>query len=159
MDPQPDKMVEAVIYLCQLSVDDPNLDNNKLVKLLYHADGEAYQQRGATITGATYLHFPNGPLPEGWHRIRKRMEQKGDATVLYDQARPGYADYRLIANRQADLELLSPTDCQHLAQQVKRFAEYNTAGITQYAREEVAWLSTEDGEPMEWNLHGVVSVH
>ena len=157
MPTEPDKMTEAVIHLLNLSADDPNLDRSKLVKLLYYADAEAWIQHGQPITDATYLHFPDGPLPEGWHLIRKRMERNGDITVLYDRSQPGYYNYRIIPNRPADLEMLSPADCEHLGQQVRRFAQYNTAGMTQYAQHEVAWLSTEDGEPMRYELHGVVT--
>ena len=157
MPTEPDKTAEAVIHLCNLSADDPNLDRSKLVNLLYYADAAAYTRHGQPITDITYRHFPGGPLPDGCHLIRKRMEQNGDITVLYDRSGTGYHNYRITPNRPADLEMLSPTDCEHLVQQVHRFAQYNTAGMTQYAQEEVAWLSTEDGEPMSYELHGVVA--
>ena len=157
MNPQPDKMTEAVIYLCQISAEDPYLDKDKLIALLYHADGAAYAQHGQTITGATYRHFPNGPLPDGWHLLRKGLEQHGDAAILYDHTEPGYTSYRIVLNRPANLEYLSPDDCRHLSAQVQRFAEQNSAGIAQYAREEAAWLCTDDGEPMRWELHGIAA--
>ena len=43
------------------------------------------------------------------------MEQNGDITVLHDQSQTGYYNYCIIPNRPADLEMLSPTDCEHLA--------------------------------------------
>ena len=58
------KLIEAVIYLSEISLDDPNFAVAKLVKLRYYADCESYIRHGKPLTGATYLHFPHGPYPE-----------------------------------------------------------------------------------------------
>ena len=65
MPTEPDKTTEAIIHLCNLSSDDPNLDRSKLVKLLYYANAATYTQHGEPITDITYLHFPDDPLPDG----------------------------------------------------------------------------------------------
>lgn len=151
------KLTEATIYLSQLSVDDPDFGMTKLVKLLYYSDCAAYTQHGKPITGTTYLHFPHGPYPENWYQVRKRMEQNGDVFVMYETAAPGYHRYRLFPRRPANLELLSPDDRAILEEQVKRFGGFNAAGIEQYSHQEVGWLSTEDGEPIPYELAGVAS--
>ena len=85
-----EKLIEAVIYLCQRSVDDPNFGMTKLVKLLYYSDCASYAQVGAPITGTTYLHFPHGPFPENWYQVRQQMEANGDVSVEYETSVPGY---------------------------------------------------------------------
>lgn len=152
------KLAEAAIYLSQLSVDDPNFGMPKLVKLLYYSDCAAYAKYGQPITGTTYLHFPHGPFPENWHRVRAQMEAKGDVAVIYETAAPGYHRYRMFPRRAANLELLSPDDRTILEEQAQRFAGFNAAGIEQYSHQEVSWLSTEDGEAMAYELAGIVSV-
>ena len=151
------KLTEAAIYLSQLSVADPNFEMAKLVKLLYYSDCAAYAKYGQPITGTTYLHFPHGPFPENWHRVRAQMERNGDVDVIYETAATGYHSYWLRPRRAADLELLSPEDRAILEEQAQRFAGFNVAGIEQYSHQEVSWLSTEDGEPMAYELAGVVS--
>lgn len=151
------KLAEVAIYLSQLSDGDPNFGMTKLVKLLYYSDCAAYTKHGRPITGTTYLHFPHGPFPENWHQVRKQMEQNGDVVVIYETAAPGYHRYRLRPRRAANLELLSPDDRVILEEQVRRFAGFNAAGIEQYSHQEVSWLSTEDGEPMAYELAGIVS--
>ena len=151
------KLIEAVIYLCQRSVDDPNFGMTKLVKLLYYADCASYAQVGAPITGTTYLHFPHGPFPENWYQVREQMAANGDVSVEYDTAVPGYTRYRLRPLRAANLELISRDELAILDEQVKRFASFNTAGIEEYAHQEVSWLATEDGQPMDYDLSGIVS--
>ena len=151
------KLIEAAIYLAQLSIDDPNFAVPKLVKLLYYADCEAYLRHGSPITGTTYLHFPHGPYPENWYEVRQQMEQNGDVDVVYDRSVPGYHQYRILPRRKADLERLSHSDLEALEAQVERFAHFNALGIEQYSHEEVGWMSTEDGQPIPYALAGIVS--
>ena len=151
------KLIEAAIYLSELSIDDPNFGMTKLVKLLYYADCESYLQYGKPITGTTYLHFPHGPYPENWYQVREQMERNGDAAVVYETALPGYRKYRMFPRRPANLELLSPDDQKSLGAQVQRFASFNAAGIEEYSHQEVGWLSTEDGQPIPYALAGVVA--
>ena len=152
-----DKLIEAAIYLCELSIDDPEFGSSKLTKLLYYADFDSYLAHGEPITGTTYLHFPHGPHPENWHRVRQQMEQCGDAEILYESAIAGYQEYRLLPQRSANLELLTPNDRKTLEAQVKRFTGFNSAGIVQYSHQEIGWRSTEDGEPIPYALAGVFS--
>ena len=94
-----DKLIEAVIYLSEGSADDPNFSVIKLVHLLYYADCAAYLKHGAPITGATYLHFPHGPYPEHWYKVRRQMQAAGDVEVLYEDSYDGHHRYRLLPNR------------------------------------------------------------
>lgn len=152
-----DKLIEAAIYLCELSADDPEFGVSKLTKLLYYADFDSYLAYGEPITGTTYLHFPHGPHPENWHRVRQQMEINGDASVLYEPMVAGCHQYRLLPKRTADVERLSPENVELLQAQVKRFADFNAAGLEAYSHQELGWLSTEDGEPIPYALAGVIS--
>ncbi len=149
------KLIEAVIYLSELSIDDPEFGLPKLTKMLYYADCESYMEYGQPITGTTYLHFPHGPYPENWYQIRERMEQDGDVEVLHDTAAGGYHNYWLLPLRPPDLERLTLEDRKALEAQVKRFAGFNAAGIEQYSRQDIGWRATEDGQPISYELAGV----
>lgn len=152
-----DKLVEAVIYISHRSMDDPNFSTGKLAKLLYMADCLAYHEHGSSITGATYLHFPNGPYPERWYETRRLMEQDGAVTVVYDQSTQGYHHYYMVPAREPNLELLGSNDVKILDHQVMFFSEFNEAAMENYCRQESGWLSTEDGEPIDWEQTGVLA--
>ena len=152
-----DKLIEATIYLCELSIDDPDFDVSKLAKLLYFADFDSYLLQGKPITGTTYLHFPHGPYPENWHRIRQQMESNGDVEILFDTTGSGYQQYWVLPLRAANLERLSSQDAELLQAQVKRFGNFNSAGLEQYSHQELGWRTTEDGEPIPYELAGVFS--
>ena len=152
-----EKLIEAAIYLCELSADDPEFGVSKLTKLLFYADFDSYLAYGEPITGTTYLHFPQGPHPENWYQVRERMELNGDVSILYEPMVAGCHQYRVLPKRTADMERMSPGDVELLQAQVKRFADFNAAGLEAYSHQEFGWLSTEDGQPIPYALAGVVS--
>ncbi len=154
---RPDKLIEAVIYLSERSADDPNFSVIKLVHLLYYADCAAYLKRGAPITGATYLHFPHGPYPEHWYKVRRQMQAAGDVEVLYEDGYDGHHRYRLLPNRAVKPEVLTDEDCAILDEQRERFLHYNTAGISEYSHQELGWRDTEDGEPISYDTAGMAA--
>lgn len=149
------KLIEAVLYLGERSENDPHFGVSKLARLLYYSDCGAYILLGKPITGTIYLHLPHGPYPENWHRARMKMEQSGDITVLRDSHAQGYHYYGLLTNRPANREILAPEEIEEMEAQLERFADYSAAAIEDYSRYEAAWLATEDGQPMSYELAGI----
>lgn len=143
-----DKLIEAVIYLSERSADDPNFGVIKLVHLLYYADCAAYLKHGAPITGVTYLHFPHGPYPEHWYKIRREMQAAGDVEVVYEDCDDGHRRYRMLPKRTVKPEVLTAEECSILDEQRERFTLFNTAGISEHSHQQVSWRGTEDGEPI-----------
>lgn len=150
------KLVEAVIFISHRSMDAPNFSTGKLTKLLYMADCLSYHEHGSPITGATYVHFPNGPHPDGWHETRRFMENEGAVHVVYDGSAQGYHRYHMVPTREPNLELLGSDDVRILDHQIAFFSGYSEAAMENYCRQESGWLSTEDGEPIDWELTGVL---
>lgn len=151
------KLVEAVIFISHRSMDDPNFSTSKLTKLLYMADCLSYHENGSPITGATYVHFPNGPHPDRWHETRRLMENEGAVHVVYDGSAQGYHQYHIVPAREPNLELLGSDDVRILDHQIAFFSGYSEAAMENYCRQESGWLSTEDGEPIDWELTGVLA--
>lgn len=151
------KLVEAVIYISHRSMDDPNFSTGKLTKILYMADCYSYHESGIPITGAIYVHFPNGPHPDRWHETRRGMENDGAVTVVYDETAQGYHQYHMVPTREPNLELLGADDVEILERQISRFSEFNEAAMENFCRQESGWLSTEDGEPISWEQTGVLA--
>lgn len=153
-----DKLTEAVVYLIERSRSDPNFGETKLVKLLYYADCAAYRQYGAPMTGTTYLHFPHGPYPSDWYKSKRKMQTAGDVQVDQEDIVGVYRVYRRFrwtANRPVRSEVLTADECAILDEQLRRFAGFNAAGIEEYSHQELGWLSTEDGEPIPYEMAGL----
>ena len=97
----------------------------------------------------------NNPT-ENWHVIRQEMAKDGEVKVVHldDQYRAQH--YLFIAQRKPDAGLFDPRELEILDQQVQRFQNFSAAGIGEYTRQELAWISTENGEYMEYLIHGMV---
>ena len=148
------KTIEAVLYLCQQSVDDPNFGVPKLTKLLYYSDFAAWRSRNNPITGTTYLHFPHGPHPKDWHVIRQTMEAAGDIEVVHHDPGHYYHRYLIIPKRNPKPALLHPDETLIMDEQLQQFAQANANGIEETSREEASWRATEDGEPLDYRMAG-----
>ena len=146
----PEKLAEAVLYLCQQSSEDPNFGEAKLAKLLYFADCDAFEHRGEPITGSTYLHLPNGPHPENWDAVRSGMESEGDIAVRTESAPGGRERKRPTANRPLRPSLLSAEETAALDRQLARFASFNAGEIVGYSRRTLGWRATERHEPVPY---------
>lgn len=152
-----DKFIEAALYISERSENDPHFGVSKLARLLYYSDCGAYILLGRSITGTTYLHFPHGPYPENWYQARMKMEQSGAVTVLRNRHAQGYHRYGLLTNRPANREMLAPEEIAEMDAQLERFADYSAAAIEDYSQYEAAWLATEDGQPLAYELAGITA--
>ena len=152
-----DKFIEAALYIGERSENAPYFGVSKLARLLYYSDCGAYILLGRPITGNTYLHFPHGLYPENWYQARMKMEQSGAVTVLRNRHDQGYHRYGLLTNRPANREMLAPGEIEEMDAQSERFADYSAAAIEDYSRYEAAWLATEDGQPLAYELAGITA--
>ena len=65
----PDKVIEAVIYMAEHSKADSYFGERKVYKLLYYADCEAYRQHGAPITGTMSAGSSAGSIGQSTRRV------------------------------------------------------------------------------------------
>ena len=144
----PEKLTEAVLYLCQQSSEDPDFGEAKLVKLLYFADCDALERRGTPITGSTYLHLPNGPFPQDWDTVMSGMKQGGDIAVQTENGPGGYGRKRARANRTPRPGVLSEEETASLDRQIARFAQFNAGEIVSYSRRGLGWRATGHRGPV-----------
>jgi len=71
------KFKELVLYFAKQGENDMYMGSVKLNKLLFYADFLAYGYLGHSITGARYIHLPQGPGPSELLPVRNEMEKEG----------------------------------------------------------------------------------
>jgi uncharacterized phage-associated protein len=147
---RPEKLTEAVIYLCQRSSDDPDFGETKLVKLLYYADCDTYERSGQPITGSTYLHFQHGPYPDNWNEIKGRMETRGDIAVIREVTPGGYERKRTVARRLFNPTVLSWEETAALDRQLEQFAGFNASDIVAHSHRGLGWRATKHLEQIPY---------
>lgn len=100
------KFKELVLYVALRSAEDAGFGRTKLNKVLFFSDFLAYQESGASITGAEYQKLEHGPAPRQMLPILRELLESGDASEV--PRRVGtYSQRRLVAMRQPRLDLFS----------------------------------------------------
>lgn len=150
-----DKLVAAVAYLTERSRNDDHFGFTKLVKMLYYADCAAYLRTGRPITGVSYIHMPNGPYPDDWQAILKRLEDEKAIKILKEYAPKGYWSRRPVAGGSAVMDALTEREQQFLDEQLRRFTDFSAVEIEEYSHDELAWGATAQGEMMPYELSGI----
>ncbi len=150
-----DKLAAAVAYLTERSRHDGPFGFPKLVKLLYYADCAAYIRTGQPITGVTYVHMPQGPYPDDWAAMLKRLEAEQAIKILTEYAPKGYWTRRPVAGDTAATAALTEKELSFLDEQLRRFADFSAEEIEEYSHDELAWRVTAQGAAMPYELCGI----
>ena len=144
-----DKLRELVLHVADLSKSDPRFGATKLNKLLFYMDFGTYRLLGTPITGATYQHYPQGPVPKELADTRSILIDCGDAEMEYRPYFTGTQE-RIVPHREADLDFFSKQELSIVRDVVEEFWTYNARGISDYSHEEWAWKVTADLEDIPY---------
>lgn len=102
-------MKELILYVAELSQDDPNFGAVKLNKILFYSDFLSYFRRGRSITDQDYFALDEGPAPKSLVPIRERMVADEDIAIKRVD-RFGLPQHRVEALRQPDFTQLDAED-------------------------------------------------
>lgn len=147
-----DKLKELVLYVAEREFDDPRFGKVKLLKILWLSDFLAYAKLGEPITGATYRHLDQGPGPAELPDLLKEMDETGEAKV-YERDHFGWEQKRLLAYRQADLDVFSPQEIALVDEVIKSSWDYNGTDISNLSHVNalgVGWRLTSRGQEIPY---------
>jgi hypothetical protein len=123
-----EKTIAAILFLAQKR---GKINLYALLKTIYYADKQHFQDWGRTITGDIYCRLPYGPVPSKAYDMLKSV--RGDG--FWDRDLAGF--FKLEGNtirplRSPNLDSLSDTDIKALE---KSFAERGNKGFAALKRE------------------------
>ena len=141
------KFRNLVLYIGQRAWDDPTLGKTRLYKTLWLSDFLAYARLGRSITGADYVHMPQGPGPDGGEALLREMQCDG-SLLLRTEPRFAHAIQRPLAQRQPELDSAFTTqEIAIVEEALRRLEGQSAAGTSEWAHaHSVGWRLTEDGE-------------
>lgn len=143
---QPDKFKELIVYLWQLGDGDERLGATKLNKLLWYADKAAYLRSGRSITGARYVHLPEGPAPIALVPARRDLVESGR---LRPDPRPvnSHTMQRFEATGPARLDAFTADELQDVHSVVRRFWYLDNGAMSRLSHFEGGWVVTKPDRP------------
>jgi transcriptional regulator with XRE-family HTH domain len=143
-----EKFKEVFLYILNKVGAKPNIGETVIYKLLYFIDFDYYEKYEEQLIGATYLKNVYGPTPIEFVKFVEKMLDK-DIVKVKDK----YFDYpqtKYLPLRKANLSKLKGSDIEVIDSVLERLSDMNAAQISEYAHNDIPWLTTEDGQVIEY---------
>lgn len=143
-----EKFREVFLYILNKVGAKPNIGETVIYKLLYFIDFDYYEEYEEQLIGATYMKNVFGPTPIEFAKFVEKMLDKDIVKV-----KNKYFDYpqtKYLPLRRADLSKLKGSDIKVIDSVLERLSDMNAAQISEYAHNDVPWLTTEDEQVIEY---------
>ncbi len=144
-----EKFKEVFIYILNKVGSKPNIGETVIYKLLYFIDFNFYEKYEEQLIGATYIKNRYGPTPIEFRKIIKRMIKEEEIEKVESK----YFEYpqtKYLPLRKADLSKLKANEIEVIDDVLNRLSGMTAAQISGYSHNDVPWLTTEDGEAIEY---------
>ena len=144
------KFKELVLHVCKHMRDQPLFGAIKLNKALYLCDFYGYAMLGAPITGARYMHLPNGPAPTCLVPLREEMLTAEEIEIVNDPI-CGLTQKRIIHKRDANLSLFSAVEVAFIDQILDLIEKDSGSALSLMTHEHLGWKLTADREEIPYH--------
>lgn len=144
------KFKEVLLYILNRIGSKPNVGETVIYKLLYFIDFDYYEKYEEQLIGATYQKNTFGPTPVEFAKVIEDMKRK-DEIVEVDSKYFDYPQRKYLPLRKADLSILNKSqEIEVINDILNRLSDKNAKEISEYSHEDVPWLTTEEGEMIEY---------
>ncbi|MBU6446413.1 MAG: helix-turn-helix domain-containing protein [Verrucomicrobia bacterium] len=143
------KFEETLLYILNKVGAKPNIGETVLYKLLYFIDFNYYEKYEEQLMGAIYIKNHHGPTPIEFQEIVKEMIEKGEIELVQSQYFK-HLQKKYLPHREPDLSLFNANEIQLIDEVIHRLAGMNAAAISEYSHQDVPWIVTESGKPIDY---------
>ncbi len=145
-----EKFKEVLLYILNKVGSKPNIGETVLYKLLYFIDFNFYEKYEEQLIGATYIKNHYGPTPIEFKKIVDRMIKNKEIVKVENQYFK-YPQTKYLPLREPDLSKLRAHEKDMIDDVLdSRLSDMNAAEISEYSHQDVPWLTTEEGESIEY---------
>lgn len=135
------KLDEVILFMLH-NANNELMGRTKLMKMLYYADFDHYEQYDQKLTGARYRKLDHGPVPDDAMEALERLQAAG-RVVCREEFSGTYRWQRCDAIDQVDLSVFSPTEIDTLHQVVSRWVNHTTKQIEAATHGEAPWVAAK----------------
>ncbi|MBI5114872.1 DUF4065 domain-containing protein [Candidatus Poribacteria bacterium] len=150
------KLFNAILFFCKAGV-----FTTKLNKLLFYADFKHFKDESVSITGARYLCFQYGPVPEHYdYYLADLIDERALRVeeVIFEKDGVEIAGTRHYSAKDPDLNYFDNTELESLLFVEKHFRNVGAGDISEISHKEVCYANTPTGEPISYKLALQLSV-
>lgn len=143
-----EKFKEVLLYILNKAGSKPNIGETVIYKLLYFIDFDFYEKYEEQLIGATYIKNKYGPTPIEFKKIVDKLMGKDIMQVKDNYF--AYPQTKYLPLRKPDLTKLKAHEIEIIDEVLNKLSDMNAAQISKYSHNDVPWLTTEDGEVIEY---------
>jgi hypothetical protein len=143
------KIEELVLYIAEKSKDDLKFGLTKLNKILFASDFSYYGATGKLITGTTYVHRTNGPVPKDMQLVLINLESAKRAYIK-EVEYFGYPQKRIVPRGGADTSSFSEEELEYIDHYIDHFKKLNATDLSDWTHTLRPWLVTGDGDEIPY---------
>lgn len=143
------KFKEVLLYILNKVGSKPNIGETVIYKLLYFIDFDFYEKYEEQLIGATYKKNQYGPMPIQFAKIVEQMVKKGEI----EKVKSDYFSYpqtKYLPRVKPDLMKFKANEIEVIDDVLNRLSEMNASQISAYSHSDVPWVTTGDGEVIEY---------
>ncbi len=145
-----EKFKEVLLYILNKVGSKPNIGETVIYKLLYFIDFNYYEKYEEQLIGASYIKNRFGPTPIEFEKIVRKMIEDGEI----EKIKSSYFDFpqtKYLPVRKYNLDKLNNSNEIEIIEDVlKKLSDMNASQISEHSHNDVPWLTTEDGEIIEY---------
>jgi transcriptional regulator with XRE-family HTH domain len=144
-----EKFREVLLYILDKVGAKPHIGETVIYKLLYFMDFNYYEKYEEQLMGAAYQKNHYGPTPIEFSRIVEDMIEKEEV----ERVKSKYFEYpqtKYLPRRKPDLSNLTAKELEVIKDVLNRLSDMNAKQISNYSHNDVPWMSTADGELIEY---------
>jgi transcriptional regulator with XRE-family HTH domain len=143
------KFREVVLYILNKVGSRANIGETVIYKILYFIDFDFYEKYEEQLIGATYQKNRYGPTPIEFAKIVDQMI----ADEQIEKVKSKYFDYpqtKYLPLRRPDLTRFKANEIEVIDDVLNRLSDMNAKQISDCSHADVPWLTTGDGEAIEY---------
>jgi hypothetical protein len=146
-----EKLKQLILFIAEQGANDPALGSVKLNKIMYFADTRAYLQLHSPITGATYLHLPEGPAPEDRPALMRELIDEGaiEFESIWSLNR---RQQRIKALKPPNLTLFNEAELRIVREIMDCLADLSADEAAELSRRDWGWRLTSDFEAIPYRM-------
>lgn len=143
------KFKEVLLYILNKVGSKPNIGETVIYKLLYFIDFDYYEKYEEQLIGAAYLKNNYGPTPIEFRKVVEKMIKNREIVKVKNKYF-AYPQTKYLPLRKPELSELNAAEIEIINSVLNRLSDMNANQISEYSHNDVPWLTTENGETIEY---------
>lgn len=143
------KFREVLLYILNKVGSRPSIGETVIYKILYFIDFDFYEKYEEQLVGATYIKNKYGPTPVEFGKIVAQMIADKEIEKVKSQYF-NYPQTKYLPIRKPDLTLLRANEIGVIDDVLNRLSDMNAAQISDYSHADIPWITTGEGEAIEY---------